>query len=164
MLTESSKIFVTPPHLFSNFICFVLFNNKLNLLIRMNLHRVKCGGKIKSMKKMLFAFGLLGVTFFCATEALAQSTEPGANLPLLPDIDTSADTTTYEISSTPYSGNSSGSVYSAATSRTATSSTQTAIDDAETGTEILFLAILSVTGGVGIFLIKKYFDFKKYVL
>lgn len=115
------------------------------------------------MKKIYLTIGLLVVLFVFVTKVMAQTTEPGANLPLLPGDETSTEPT-YAYSSTPYSAlttatTSYDTIY---VSVTATSLTQSAIDDAETGTEVIFLAILSITGGIGIFLIKKYFDFKRY--
>lgn len=41
---------------------------------------------------------------------------------------------------------------------------QQAVDDAETGTEVVTLVSISVLGGIGIFLIKRYFDLKKLSL
>lgn len=111
------------------------------------------------MRKILFTLVLLGFTLFSISKVLAQVTEPGANLPLLPDEQSTASVDT----------SPSGSSFSTLATATPLASSsavaaQSAVDDAETGSEIIFLAILSVTGGIGLFLIKKYFDLKRYSL
>lgn len=117
------------------------------------------------MKKILFSFGLLAFILLGSIRVMAQTTEPGANLPLLPDSSTSTTATTYTASATPYSSYSTqGTDVTYGTTATPVTTTQTAVDDAQTGSEVVFLAVLSVTGGIGLFLIKKYFDFKRYSL
>jgi len=112
------------------------------------------------MKKVLLTLGLLVVVLLSAAKVLAQTTEPGANLPLLPDDSTSQTAVASATAYAAYTTATTSPVYTTS----ATSATQTAVDDAETGSEVIFLSILSITGGIGIFLIKKYFDFKRYSL
>jgi len=107
------------------------------------------------MRKIYLTAVLLVLFVFGVSRALAQSTEPGIGLPLLDDTVTATVSATY------------GSTVAAFTTVTTTrtiSSSQQAIDDADTGSELIVLLILSITGGIGIFLIKKYFDFKRYSL
>ena len=111
------------------------------------------------MKKILFTLGLLGIVLFGGIKVMAQTTEPGANLPLLPDDSSSATATaTYSA----YSAYTTDGITTASDSATAVTSSQSAVDDAETGSEVVFLSILSLTGGIGLFLIKKFFDFRRY--
>jgi len=110
------------------------------------------------MNKWCLTLLLLTAVFFSVGRVTAQTTEPGTNLPLLPDDTTSATTTYTQVPS--YSTYQTQTTYSATTSQVST--TQSAVDDAETGSELIFLVILSITGGIGLFLIKKYFDFKRY--
>ncbi len=110
---------------------------------------------MNSMRKIYLTAVLLVLFGFGVSRALAQSTEPGIGLPLLDDTVTATVSASY------------GSTVAAFTTVTAVrtvSSSQQAVDDADTGSEMIVLVILSITGGVGIFLIKKYFDFKRYSL
>lgn len=85
---------------------------------------------------------------------LAQDTEPPLGLP---EIETDTQTVTGETTSvTPTA------TYTYRATRTAT--TQEAVDDAEVGSEIVMLVVFSLVGGMGIFLVKKYFDLKRYDL
>lgn len=84
--------------------------------------------------------------------SLAQDTEPPLGLPTIDEEETVTPTATYTYTST------------ATQTVTPTASTQEVIDDAEVGSEIVLLVILSVVGGLGIFLIKKYFDTRSYNL
>jgi len=45
---------------------------------------------------------------------------------------------------------------------TRTATTQEAVDDAEVGSEIVMMIAFSLVGGIGIFLVKKYFDLKRF--
>jgi hypothetical protein len=113
------------------------------------------------MKRILLTIGLLVFVLFGVSKVMAQSTEPGLGLPLLDDTSTAVATTTAV-------ANQSTTIYSTitpisgSTTTMLSSTNQSAVDDAETGSEMVVLVILSITGGVGIFLIKKYFDFKRY--
>lgn len=84
----------------------------------------------------------------------ATDTEPPLGLPLL--------------SSTPTATSTTGSVttYTTATPTYSVTvvSAQDAVDDAETGPSLIILSILSFVAGIGFFLIKKYFDQKRYSL
>lgn len=114
------------------------------------------------MKKSYLFLALLGLIFLFAVKVQAQGTEPGLGLPLLDDVTSTATTTSGTYTTTPIT------TYSTITPTTYTTTTsslsQQAVDDADTGSEVVVLVILSITGGVGIFLIKKYFDFKRYSL
>lgn len=82
----------------------------------------------------------------------AQVVEPPINLPIYSPSTTatvSPDAVTY-YTVTP------------APTVTQTVTTQQYVDDAETGSEIYFLAFFSLVAGVGLFFIKKYFDIKRY--
>jgi len=100
----------------------------------------------------LFVFVAL---LFVGTSVLAESdTEPPLGLPLLNTTPTSTATSNYV------------STYTTATpgySLTVVTS-QEAIDEAETGPNLVVLSILSLIAGIGFFLIKKYFDEKRYSL
>ncbi len=113
------------------------------------------------MKKFYLFLALLGFILFASARVNAQSTEPGLGLPLLDD-GTSATATAGSNYSTQTAVTTYSTVTAVAATMTATS--QSAVDDAETGSEVIVLAILSITGGVGIFLIKKFFDFRRYSL
>ncbi|MCX6809917.1 MAG: hypothetical protein NTZ65_04205 [Candidatus Berkelbacteria bacterium] len=52
----------------------------------------------------------------------------------------------------------------ATVSTTAVADSQTVVDNADTGSEIYILAALSLVAGFGLYLIKKYFDLRKYTL
>jgi hypothetical protein len=103
------------------------------------------------MKNILALVLFVALTFSIGAVALAQETPP---FPLPVDsgtaTETVADTTTV-------------TSYYATPTRTIVSSQQ-AIDNADTGTEVVFLIGISVLGGIGIFLIKRYFDLKKFSL
>lgn len=78
--------------------------------------------------------------------------EPPINLPIYsptPTVTVSADVITY-YTVTPTA------------IATATIAAKEYVDDAETGSEIYFLAFFSLVAGVGLFFIKKYFDIKRY--
>jgi len=80
----------------------------------------------------------------------AQVVEPPINLPIYSPSATatvSPDVITYS---------------TVAPTVTQTVTTQQYVDDAETGSEIYFLAFFSLVAGVGLFFIKKYFDIKRY--
>lgn len=118
------------------------------------------------MKKYLLIIGLTAFILLSWAKVLAQTTEPGTNLPLLPgDTATTDDTYATATTSAPtYSTLTTATAAVVTYTTSAVSTTQTAVDDADTGSEFIFLAILSLTGGIGLFLIKKYFDFKRYSL
>jgi hypothetical protein len=106
------------------------------------------------MKKIIVLVLTILTCAFLFKVSFAQDTEPPLGLPsaiIEEDTDSSTAITTYT---------------SATATRTATktTTTQEAVDDAEVGSEIVMLIILSVVGGLGIFLIKKYFDLKRYQL
>jgi len=104
------------------------------------------------MKKISIILGLAVMLGLGATVAHSQT---GGEPPGLPTYDSSptatvtvTDTATEPPTATP--------------TPSATASVQSFEDDVETGSEIVVLLILSLVGGTGIFLIKKYFDTKKY--
>ncbi len=101
------------------------------------------------MKKLLLSISVLLIVLSLFKMALAQDTEPPLGLPAL-DEDSATVTALESVTAT--------------VTRTASATTQEAVDDAEVGSEIIALVILSVVGGVGIFLIKRYFDLKSYNL
>lgn len=110
--------------------------------------------KYKHMKKI---FVLLLTVLVCGILykiTLAQDTEPPLGLPEIGDETQTV--TADSISVTPTV------TYTYRATRTAT--TQEAIDDAEVGTEIVMLITFSLVGGMGIFVLKKYFDLKRYNL
>jgi len=79
-------------------------------------------------------------------------TEPPINLPIFSATPTatatiSADVITY---------------YTVTPTPVATIASKEFVDDAETGSEIYFLAFFSLVAGIGLFFIKKYFDIKRY--
>jgi hypothetical protein len=112
------------------------------------------------MKRLFLSAVFLAFILISSSKVLAQSTEPGLGLPLLDDTATPVATaTTISQPATIYSTVTPNTV---ATTTVLSTTSQSAVDDAETGSEVIVLAILSITGGVGIFLIKKYFDFKRY--
>lgn len=101
------------------------------------------------MKRFIFAATIFAFVLCGYGVARSQTGEPpGLDLP----IDEESATATVEESV------EASVIASAEESVTA----QEAIDDADTGTEIVILAILSLVGGFGLFLIKKYFDSKKF--
>ena len=92
---------------------------------------------------------ILALTFSIGAIARAQETPP---LPLPVDSSTVTDSATDTVTS-----------YVATPTRTVVSSQQ-AVDNADTGTEVVFLVGISVLGGIGLFLIKRYFDLKRLSL
>ncbi|MDH4358729.1 MAG: hypothetical protein OEV37_02140 [Candidatus Berkelbacteria bacterium] len=100
------------------------------------------------MRKFLIIFAVLAFSALSAVIARAQTEPPTPNLPIESETATSA----YDA----YEGDDSYA-YS-----TITVTSQEAIDDAETGSEIVVLGALSLLAGIGLFLIKRYFDLKKY--
>lgn len=99
---------------------------------------------------------VLFAVIFCTKIAFAQEVLP----PLPTDYATSTPTEeeTATATTTP--------VTYRATSYTAsvTPTVQEVIDDAETGPVTILLIILSMIGGIGFILVKKYFDEKRYSL
>jgi hypothetical protein len=107
------------------------------------------------MKKILvFALAILTCAFLFKV-SLAQDTEPPLGLPsaIIEDTESPTAIVTYT---------SPTATRTATITRTAT--TQEAVDDAEVGSEIVLLVTLSIIGGLGIFLIKKYFDLNRFRL
>ena len=108
------------------------------------------------MKKITVLLGVVLLVGLGYLFAFAQSEEaPGFNFPSL-DTATETITATAQISATPTTQ------YITVTPTRIV--TQTVTDDVETGPEIYILIGLSLVGGLGVFLIKKYFDLKKYEL
>lgn len=103
-------------------------------------------------------FLLFAVALFVATTVLAQAdTEPPLGLPLLSSTPTvSATATTAESVTTLITATPTYSL--------TVVSSQTAVDEAETGPNLIILSILSLIAGIGFFFIKKYFDLKRYSL
>lgn len=97
-------------------------------------------------------FLLIAVSFFAAVlyfgVSHAQVTEPPINLPIF--------------SPTPTATVNSNAVTFLTVTPTPTATTSQFVDDAETGSEIYFLAFFSLVAGIGLFFIKKYFDIKRY--
>ena len=104
----------------------------------------------------LFTFLLFAAVLFGAGSVLAQSdTEPPLGLPLLSSTATTTASTT----------NGSVTTYATITpTYSVTVTSQDAVDEAETGPNLIILSILSLIAGIGFFLIKKYFDEKRYSL
>ena len=112
------------------------------------------------MKRFFLPIGLAAFILFAVGHVFAQSTDPNLGLPLLDDS-----SSTPTASSTAVNNQTVTTYTTVVAGTTATTTAnQSAVDDAETGSEVVVLVILSLTGGVGIFLIKKYFDFKRYSL
>lgn len=104
----------------------------------------------------LVAIGVLFALLVFAKPVLAQGVLP----PLPTDYGDATATPTVDETAT-----ATPVVYRAATyTATATSVAQQVIDDAETGPVTVLLVILSLIGGIGFILIKRYFDEKKYLL
>ena len=108
--------------------------------------------KYNKMKKtitlalaVLVCMSVFGVTY-------AQDTEPPLGLPTIDDT-TTATTTPVPVT-----------VMATSTTTTTAVSTQEAIDDAEVGTEVVMLIVLSLGDSTGIFDVKKYFDVNRYNL
>ena len=102
------------------------------------------------IRLLFFAIVLLS-----ATSVLAQSdTEAPLGLPLISSTPTPTSTgqgvTTYTTVTPSYS--------------LTVAASQTAVDEAQTGPNLIILSILSLIAGIGFFLIKKYFDRKRYSL
>jgi len=91
------------------------------------------------------------VCVFLFRIALAQETAPPLGLPTV-DEDLESVSVTVQAATTT----------TVASTRTAVATTQEAIDDADVGSEVIALVILSLVGGTGIFFIKKYFDCNRY--
>lgn len=99
-------------------------------------------------------FAVLAVVFLGVGTALAESdTEPPLGLPLISTTATTSSATAVPVTT----------YQTIVPSATATANQQ-AVDDAETGSEIVILSVLSLVSGIGLFLIKKYFDIKRYSL
>lgn len=95
----------------------------------------------------------LFILVLSASSVLAADTEPPLGLPLISPTATATQTqqvTTYSTLTPTYT--------------VSLVSTQEAVDEAETGPSIAILAVLSLVAGIGFFLIKKYFDLKRYSL
>lgn len=105
------------------------------------------------MKRFVFILAIFTLVSVGTARVYSQTGEPpGLDLPIDEESVTDSTTATAE-----------ESVETSATeTSTETASSQEAIDDAETGTEIIILVILSLIGGLGLFSIKKYFDSKKF--
>ncbi len=108
------------------------------------------------MKKILVVFAVMGFCLIGTAVAYSQSEPPLPGLPV--DEETATATTTVSASVE----ETVSLDYSALVASTATSASQTAVDDAETGPELIALAVFSLIGGFGLFCIKKYFDLKRY--
>ena len=106
------------------------------------------------MKKYLVIFATLGFCLLGAGYAKSQTSEPPS--PDLPIGDEQSATATATGTIAPEE--------SATVTAQPTTTVQEFVDDAETGSEIIVLAILSLVAGVGLFFIKKYFDLKRYTL
>lgn len=106
------------------------------------------------MKKYLIIFATLGFCLLGAPFAKSQTSEPPS--PDLPIGNEESATATATGTIAPEG--------SATIAAEATTTVQEFVDDAETGSEIIILAILSLVAGVGLFFIKKYFDLKRYTL
>lgn len=104
------------------------------------------------MKKYLIIFLLIFAYLSLGQVAKAQITQPP--LPI-----SSEPTATPTATATPFVSTTESTA-----TATPTTTTQEYVDDAETGSEIIVLMILSVVGGMGLFFIKKHFDLKKYSL
>jgi hypothetical protein len=89
-----------------------------------------------------------GALFFGVSHA--QVVEPPINLPI------------YSPSATPTVSPDVITYYTVTPIVTQTVAASEFVDDAETGSEIYFLAFFSLVAGVGLFFIKKYFDIKRY--
>jgi hypothetical protein len=107
------------------------------------------------MKRFVFILTIFTLAMVGTARVYSQTGEPpGLDLPI--DGSATAD------SATATAETSVEASPSLVVSETESVTTQEAIDDAETGTEIIILAILSLVGGLGLFSIKKYFDSKKF--
>ena len=107
------------------------------------------------MKRFYLTLVIFALVLFGCKVAYSQTGEPpGLDLPIDDETVTATATATAE---------ESVEVEASATvSAEESVATQEAIDDAETGAEIILLVILSIIGGLGLLLIKKYFDSKKF--
>jgi cytochrome bd-type quinol oxidase subunit 2 len=98
----------------------------------------------------------VAILFSAGSVLAATDTEPPLGLPLVSStatataISTAGSVTTYLTATPTYS--------------VTVVSAQDAVDDAETGPSLIILSILSLVAGIGFFLIKKYFDLKRYSL
>ena len=103
------------------------------------------------MKNLSIILGLIVVLGLGATIAHSQT---GGEPPGLPTYDDSPTTTVTadQTTATP----------PPSPTPTVTATVQSFEDDVETGSEIIVLLILSLVGGTGIYLIKRYFETKKY--
>jgi len=105
------------------------------------------------MKRFVFILTIFTLVLVGTARVYSQTGEPpGLDLPIDEESVTASATATVE-------GSFEASVIASAEESV---TSQEAIDDADTGTEIVILAILSLVGGFGLFLIKKYFDSKKF--
>ena len=110
------------------------------------------------MRNFLLTLIFFASLLFVVTSVSAQAGEPGVGLPLLDEETTVTSTRT----STTSGAVTTYSTVTPVSYATVATSSQEAVDDAETGSELIVLSILSLTGGVGLYLIKKFFDFKRY--
>ena len=101
-------------------------------------------------------FAVMGFCLIGTAVAYSQSEPPLPGLPVDEETATATTTVSASVEETVSLG------YSALVASTATSASQTAVDDAETGPELIALAVFSLIGGFGLFCIKKYFDLKRY--
>jgi len=101
------------------------------------------------MRRFLIIFAVLVLSGLSAVVVRAQTYPPSPDLPIDGDQTATAGAEDSDLSD----------YYSFLTP---TATTQEAIDDVETGSEVVILAALSLLAGIGLFLIKRYFDLKRY--
>lgn len=115
------------------------------------------------MKKYLIVLSMTAFAIFSTAKlALATDTEPPLGLPIIDN----EDTTVVSSPTTTTNNPTTVTTYSTVTPTTTLSpvSAQEAIDDADTGSEVIILSLLSLVAGSGLFMIKKYLDQKRYSL
>jgi len=98
---------------------------------------------------------MFAIAVFGCGVAYAQTGEPpGLDLPIDDETVTATVTSTAE--------ESLEAEASETVSAEESATTQEAVDDAETGAQLIVLIIISIIGGLGLLLIKKYFDSKRF--